>query len=171
MRFDYEYRTRENELKRGSISASSREAVFATLKRQGINPSRVKLADGVLNAIASLGKRTLAIVLLGVALLVILVLVSRNAGLGVLVGEDPTSAGVSPLEAYRTVAQQLKEAGRPQAEIDEFLHGLKQVEDNYRAKIMQRVKAGELTRQDAEALFRSMGLEENDVTRKSEIRY
>ena len=166
MKFDFEYRTHENELKTGSISAPSREAVFATLKRQGINPSRVVLADGMLNAIAALGKRTLAIVLLCVALLAVLYLVYRNAGLGVLVGEEPTKGGASPLDAYRGIARQLKEAGRPQTEIDEFLNQLKKVEDDYRAKIMRRVKSGELTRKDAEALFRSMGLDEDGGVQK-----
>ena len=68
MRYIYRYKTSANEKREGEISSSSREAVYRTLKLQGIRPFQVELAPGILNRIQSLGKRTLAIVLLaGVA--------------------------------------------------------------------------------------------------------
>ena len=86
MRFDYQYRTRENELKSGSVSAASREAAYKALKSQGINPSRVTLAPGALNYLASFGKRSWLIVILAVALAVTLAFSSRR----------PTPAPASP---------------------------------------------------------------------------
>lgn len=56
MKFLYEYRTKENERRSGEISASSREGAFSKLKEQGIRPSKVVVAPGMLNKIASLGK-------------------------------------------------------------------------------------------------------------------
>lgn len=66
MKFAYGYRTKDNETREGTVSASSRDAAYAELKRRGIHPFRVELAPGVLNRIRSLGKRTLALVVLAV---------------------------------------------------------------------------------------------------------
>ncbi len=69
MRFDYQYRTSANELKEGSLSAPSRDAAYAMLKKDGINPSRVVLAAGFWNYLASIGRRGLAIVVLALVVL------------------------------------------------------------------------------------------------------
>lgn len=74
MRFLYEYKTRENERRSGEISAASRSAVYAELKKQGIKPYKVDLAPGFLNWVQSLGKRTAAIVLLALGVVCFIVL-------------------------------------------------------------------------------------------------
>ena len=74
MRFLYEYKTKENERRSGEIGASSRAAVYAELKKQGIKPYKVDLAPGFWNWVRSLGKRTAAIVLLALGVVCFIVL-------------------------------------------------------------------------------------------------
>ena len=74
MRFLYEYKTKENERRDGEITAPSRAAVYAELKKQGIKPYKVDLAPGFLNWVLSLGKRTAAIVLLAFGVVCFVVL-------------------------------------------------------------------------------------------------
>ena len=68
MKFYYEYNTSDNEHRKGSIKAFSRDDAYARLKREGIKPSRVVLAPGVINKILSIGRRGLAIALLSALL-------------------------------------------------------------------------------------------------------
>ena len=75
MKFNYEYRTRDNVRHTGVISASSRENAFQQLKAQGIKPGSVTPAPGLVNKISGLGKRGLAIGILAVACIVLLVIV------------------------------------------------------------------------------------------------
>lgn len=53
MKFTYEYRTSTNEKRHGVISASSRDAVYSLLKKDGIKPSRVELTPGITNVIVA----------------------------------------------------------------------------------------------------------------------
>lgn len=64
MRFLYQYRTSENELRHGVVKASDRDSAFAALKAQGIRPSKVEEAPGLFNKILGKGKRWLAIAVL-----------------------------------------------------------------------------------------------------------
>ena len=66
MKFIYEYKTSGNERRSGEIRAASRQAVYDELKCAGIKPSKVVLAPGFVNRLASLGKRTAAIAVLAV---------------------------------------------------------------------------------------------------------
>lgn len=86
MIFVYGYKTRENETCEGRISASSRDAVFAALKKQGIRPFRVALAPGFFNKLMSYGKRWFAIVLM--AVVIVLLSVYKTKGMA-----DKSSAG------------------------------------------------------------------------------
>ena len=65
MKFRYQYRTRDNEIRCGEIAAADRDAAFATLKAQGIKPSRMDEAPGVFNKLFGKGKRWLVIAMLG----------------------------------------------------------------------------------------------------------
>lgn len=78
MRFLYQYNTKDNEKRQGEISAASRDAAYAELKRRGIRPIRVDVAPGLLNWLESLGKRTWAIVVLAAALVVTLLALQRS---------------------------------------------------------------------------------------------
>ena len=73
MKFRYGYKTSDGERHEGVYSASSRDAVYAELKKQGIRPYFVELAPGLINRILSIGKRGFAILLLAVGLAVALV--------------------------------------------------------------------------------------------------
>ena len=72
MKFRYRYRTSDNALHSGTISASSREDAFATLKGQGIRPVTVNDAPGIWNKLWGRGKRWMAIVILSAILAVVL---------------------------------------------------------------------------------------------------
>ena len=69
MKFDYEYRTSENELRFGFINASDREAAFAALRSIGIRPARLKESPGFFNLLFGKGKRWIAI---GALLLIVI---------------------------------------------------------------------------------------------------
>lgn len=64
MKFLYQYRTSGNELKSGVIDAVTRDAAFAALKAQGIKPSKVEEAPGIVNKVFGKGKRWIAIAFL-----------------------------------------------------------------------------------------------------------
>lgn len=70
MKFIYQYRTSDNEVKRGEIVAPDREAAFQLLRVQGIKPARLEEAPGVFNKLFGKGKRWIAIFGLLVALAV-----------------------------------------------------------------------------------------------------
>lgn len=67
MIFLYYYKTSDNERRDGECRASSREAVYSALRKQGIRPYKVEPKPGLLNWIAGLGKRWYAIVTLAIA--------------------------------------------------------------------------------------------------------
>lgn len=64
MRFQYQYKLSGGERRAGVCEASSKDAVFAILKKNGIKPFDVKLAPGFFNRLQSFGKRGLAIAVL-----------------------------------------------------------------------------------------------------------
>ena len=79
MKFRYGYRTKDNEKVEGIISASSREGVYAILKKQGHKPYLVEPLPGFFNRLTGLGKRGLAIVALtGVVAALAVALVSTR---------------------------------------------------------------------------------------------
>ena len=76
MKFRYGYRTKDNEKVEGIISATSREDVYAQLRREGRKPYIVEPLPGLLNRLSGIGKRWVAIAILAgvcVALAVIIV--------------------------------------------------------------------------------------------------
>lgn len=79
MKFLYGYKTKDNEMREGEICAPSRDAVYRELKTKGIKPFKVDLAPGFGNWLASLGKRTYAIVALCVLCLVLCAVVVRTS--------------------------------------------------------------------------------------------
>ena len=64
MKFRYGYRTKDNEKVEGVISATSREDVYAQLRREGRKPYMVEPLPGFLNRLSGVSKRWLAIVIL-----------------------------------------------------------------------------------------------------------
>ncbi len=66
MKFNYEYRTSDNSRHTGVVDAIDEKAAYATLKAQGIRPSRLQVAPGLFNSLFGKGKRWIAIVILGV---------------------------------------------------------------------------------------------------------
>ena len=153
MKFDYTYRTHENELKNGSISASSREDVFRKLKAQGINPSRVTLAPGTLNYLASFGKRGWGIIILAAACVALCV---------VIVSEPKPQ--VQPTEAAEDVLiRDLRARGLGQAEVASYLKERNEFHESYRKQLADRVKQGKMTRGAANELLKAVGIRPLEV--------
>lgn len=73
MKFTYQYRTGDNVLHNGTINAADRDAAFASLRSQGVKPSRLAEAPGLFNALFGKGKRWIAIGALGVLVVGLLV--------------------------------------------------------------------------------------------------
>lgn len=94
MRFDYQYRTRDNVLKSGVVCALTRDEAFAVLKSKGIRPIRVQESKGFWNKFFGKWKRWTAIVLLLLLLLFVL-LRDRTDSYGR--SEDRTSALASQI--------------------------------------------------------------------------
>lgn len=69
MRFSYQYKTSDGERHAGEMRAASRELVFSELKKRGIKPYGVVLSPGLWNHIQAMGKRSLAIVVLAIAVI------------------------------------------------------------------------------------------------------
>lgn len=70
MKFTCTYFTSDRTRHEIVVSARSKDAVYPILKKQGIRPTQVVLSPGVLNRLASFGKRGYAILVLAVALAV-----------------------------------------------------------------------------------------------------
>jgi len=61
VRFLYQFRTSDNVVHAGVVNAANKDAAFAVLKKQGVRPSRLVEAPGVLNKLFGKGKRWIAI--------------------------------------------------------------------------------------------------------------
>lgn len=57
MRFCYQYRTSDNVLHDGEITAGDREAAFAELRERGIRPSRMQEAPGLSNKLVGMCRK------------------------------------------------------------------------------------------------------------------
>ena len=91
MKFRYGYRTKDNEKIEGIISATSREDVYAQLRREGRKPYMVEPLPGVLNRLSGISKRWIAIgVLAGVC-----VALAIAAGRVVLNAPQPSAVEAS----------------------------------------------------------------------------
>ena len=60
VRFVYQYRTHDNAVRSGEVSAADRDAAYRALKEKGIRPSRLEEAPGLANKIFGKGKRWIA---------------------------------------------------------------------------------------------------------------
>lgn len=156
MIFDYQYRTHDNELKTGSISASSRDEAFRTLKARGVNPSRVELAPGIGNRFAALGKRGWTIILLVLLLGAVLAGAALHRGPFAAGGAPSAPNDMSDLDPE--VLRRLENSGINSESINDLLEARRKVNEEYRRKIESEVKRGKLTRSAADELFRAMGL-------------
>ena len=148
MKFDYTYRTRENELKTGSDFASSRDGLYRKLKAKGINPSRVQLSPGFLNYLSSFGKRGWGLIVLAVLCVVLLIGLTRK--------EPPR---VQPTEAVEDdLCRDLKARGLGQEEIDTYLKERNEFHESYRGQLAERVAQGKMTREAANELLKAVGI-------------
>lgn len=155
MRFNYEYRTSANELKNGSICASTRERVFVELRTRGIRPCRVVEAPGFFNKLFGKGKRWLAIGVLAGALLLVLLLVYRNVGLVVLVKHNsPSEREMLKLPVALSADPDIK------AELQRYVEERQSAEREYRDRFIKRVNSGTISKDEANRIFRAMGFEE-----------
>lgn len=146
MRFDYTYRTHGNELKTGSLSASSREDVYRRLKAEGINPSKVVRAPGALNYLASFGKRGWGLIVLAIVCIALA---------AVLVRSPKTGGRISDAGA---TTRELKARGLDQSEVDAYMKERAAFHEAYRKQIAERVKKGALTLEAANEMLKAVGI-------------
>ena len=71
MKFLYRYQDKERGVLEGEIVASSESDAYSALRKGGIRPMKVWPKPGVINAVARLGKRGAAIIVLGVLCVVL----------------------------------------------------------------------------------------------------
>lgn len=102
MKFLYRYRTKDNEVRDGVISAPNRDSAYARLKQDGIRPERLVDAPGVLNQIVGKGKRWVAI---GV-----LVVIAAALGLQVLSTKQQVLSAKQEVAEVRSEAQTARRA-------------------------------------------------------------
>ena len=79
MKFRYGYRTKGNEKVEGIVSATSREDVYAQLRREGRKPYMVEPLPGLLNRLSGIGKRWIAIAILAGVCVALAIAVGRVA--------------------------------------------------------------------------------------------
>ena len=150
MKFNYEYRTSDNKLHGGVVSAASREDAFSMLKARGINPARVTEAPGFFNKLFGKGKRWIAICVLAAALVAALVaLVIRRSSTETLQNYD---------ELDPSVIKRFEELGHDADSIRELMEARRRLNDEYRARIAAQVEDGTLTKKDANDLLNAIGL-------------
>ena len=89
MKFRYGYRTKDNEKVEGVVSATSREDVYAQLRREGRKPYMVEPLPGLLNRLSGISKRWIAIALLAVVCV----------ALSVIILSTPTPSTYTSLDA------------------------------------------------------------------------
>jgi heme exporter protein D len=75
VRFVYQYRTQNNELRQDEVSAKDRETAFKVLRSQGIRPARLEEAPGFFNKFFGKGKRW---ALIGILAFFVLLLIIQN---------------------------------------------------------------------------------------------
>ena len=56
MKFTYQYRTKDNAIQHGVVSATDKDAAYAALRAYGIKPSRVEELPGFFNKLFGKGK-------------------------------------------------------------------------------------------------------------------
>lgn len=150
MKFNYEYRTSDNKLHGGVVSAVSREDAFSALKARGINPARVTEAPGFFNKLFGKGKRWIAIGVLALALAVAL------AALAIRRGSKEQPQNYDELDP--SVIKRFEELGHDSDSIRELMEARKRLNEQYRARIAAQVEEGTMTKKDANDLLNAIGL-------------
>lgn len=78
MKFAYRYQDRVEGIREGVVSASSKADAYAVLRTNGIRPIDVWPLPGLVNRLSGIGKRGLAIVVLGIVSATLAVMVLRS---------------------------------------------------------------------------------------------
>lgn len=154
MKFNYEYRTSDNKLHEGVVSAASRDDAFAVLKARGIRPGRVTEAPGVFNKLFGKGKRWIAIVALAVALAIAVISRLRQPPVQTV---PPSDYDVDP-----AMLKQFAEMGHKAEDIKDFLEARRRLNEEYRSRISAQVNAGTMSKSDANDLLVAIGLKPLD---------
>lgn len=136
----------------GEVKAASKDDAYAELRKQGIRPIRVteRIAPIIRRGFKGLRKRDVLCLVLGVLCLVGVALylfaesTKRNAQ------GTPLTVNTEELAINPEAREQLKRA----------IEERKAVEQKCREDFIERVKKGTLSKEEANELFRAMGMEE-----------
>lgn len=136
----------------GEVKAASKDDAYAELRKQGIRPIKVteRIAPIVRRGFKGLRKRDVLCLVLGVLCLVAVALYlfaqsTKHEAQGTSLTVNTEELAVSP-----EAREQLKRA----------IEERKAVEQKCREDFIERVKKGTLSKEEANELFRAMGMEE-----------
>ena len=136
----------------GEVKAASKDDAYAELRKQGIRPIKVteRIAPIVRRGFKGLRKRDVLCLVLGVLCLVAVALYlfaqsTKHEAQGTSLTVNTEELAVSP-----EAREQLKRA----------IAERKAVEQKCREDFVERVKKGTLSKEEANELFRAMGMEE-----------
>lgn len=136
----------------GEVKAASKDDAYAELRKQGIRPIKVteRIAPIVRRGFKGLRKRDVLCLVLGVLCLVAVALYlfaqsTKHEVQGTSLTVNTEELAVSP-----EAREQLKRA----------IEERKAVEQKCREDFIERVKKGTLSKEEANELFRAMGMEE-----------
>ena len=136
----------------GEVKAASKDDAYAELRKQGIRPIRVteRIAPIVRRGFKGLRKRDVLCLVLGILCLVgvALYLFAESTKHGAQ--SAPLTVNTEELAVNPEAREQLKRA----------IEERKAVEQKCREDFIERVKKGTLSKEEANELFRAMGMEE-----------
>lgn len=150
--YSYSYQDAQGLRHEGEVKAASKDDAYAELRKQGIRPIKVteRIAPIVRRGFKGLRKRDVLCLVLGVLCLVAVALYlfaqsTKHEVQGTSLTVNTEELAVSP-----EAREQLKRA----------IEERKAVEQKCREDFIERVKKGTLSKEEANELFRAMGMEE-----------
>lgn len=150
--YSYSYQDAKGLRHEGEIKAASKDDAYAELRKQGIRPIKVneRIVPIIRRGFKGLRKRDVLCLVLGVLCLVAVALYlfaqsTKHEVQGTSLTVNTEELAVSP-----EAREQLKRA----------IEERKAVEQKCREDFVERVKKGTLSKEEANELFRAMGMEE-----------
>ena len=150
--YSYSYQDAKGLRHEGEIKATSKDDAYAELRKQGIRPIKVteRIAPIIRRGFKGLRKRDVMCLVLGVLCLVGVALYLFAESTKHSAQSVPLTVNTEELAVNPEAREQLKRA----------IEERKAVEQKCREDFIERVKKGTLSKEEANELFRAMGMEE-----------
>lgn len=150
--FSYSYQDAQGLRHEGEIKSASKDDAYAELRKQGIRPIKVaeRIVPIVRRGFKGLRKRDIVCLVLGILCLVGVALYLFAESTKRAAKSTPFTVNTEELAVNPEAREQLKRA----------IEERKAVEQKCREDFIERVKKGTLSKEEANELFRAMGMEE-----------